>query len=432
MDEKTPLAGGLGTNYSGAAPYPPQGAAPYPPQGATPYPPQGAPQPQGGYPPYQQGGQPPAGAVPQGQGVPHGAMSSPNEDTEPSAPPPELASLPGYSNIGFDGAMLPPPSYQEVIQEPQQRAAIRSGATITEDQAREAIIEFVSEHCCYGKGPALEMKINDLQSSSAFHYTLETFGEGRSTKWTCQPYMGEGIVVSGSPPGAWDIQAQPPAMFQTNKLEVEVPNTASVKPCHVCGARGYKFCYMCLGSGRRQCAFCNGTGRISYYEDGEHRHKHCHSCTGGMTTCFTCNGSGRIECRKCKGRANLRWFIQLTINWTNHLEDHIVERTALPDELIRSVSGEVAFEETSPRVWPVNHFPEQEINMASKGLVSKHGSGFPSERILMQRHRVRIIPVTQVGYHYKSQTSSFFVYGLEHKVYAPDYPAKCCWGCTVL
>lgn len=35
---------------------------------------------------------------------------------------------------------------------------------------------------------------------------------------------------------------------------------------------------------------------------------------------------------------------------TNHLDDHIVERTALPDELIRTVSGLTAFEETSPRV----------------------------------------------------------------------------------
>ena len=38
------------------------------------------------------------------------------------------------------------------------------------------------------------------------------------------------------------------------------------------------------------------------------------------------------------------------VNRTNHLQDHIVERTALPDHLIRSVSGQVAFEEQQPRV----------------------------------------------------------------------------------
>lgn len=35
---------------------------------------------------------------------------------------------------------------------------------------------------------------------------------------------------------------------------------------------------------------------------------------------------------------------------TNHTKDHIVERTALPDQLIREVSGQVAFEEQQPRV----------------------------------------------------------------------------------
>ncbi|XP_055881866.1 protein SSUH2 homolog isoform X2 [Biomphalaria glabrata] len=385
---------------------------------------QGYPPPQGSTPSYHQGAPPPKEA-----------LARPNEEVEASAPPPDglLDSLPGYTNIGFQGAFLPPPAYSEVAPaEPQNREAIRSVVTLTEEQAREAIIQFAAEHCCYGKGPAVEMKLNSLESSSAFHYTLETFGEGRSTKWKSQPYRGEGIIVTGPPPGAWDIQAQPGAMFQPSKLKVEVPNTASVKPCHVCHARGYKFCYSCMGSGRRECGMCNGTGRRSWYENGENIERPCGSCNFGWCTCFVCNGSGRIECYKCKGRASLRWYIELKITWKNHLEDHIVERTALPDELIRTVSGEVAFEETYPRVWPINHFPESEINAASNTLVSKHKSAFPTERILMQRHRVRIVPVTQVAYSYKDMNSCFFVYGFEHRVHAPDYPAKCCCGCTVI
>ncbi|CAG5136592.1 unnamed protein product, partial [Candidula unifasciata] len=65
--------------------------------------------------------------------------------------------------------------------------------------------------------------------------------------------------------------------------------------------------------------------------------------------CTFCGGSGQVMCSKCQGRGNLRWFIMLTVQWTNHLDDHIVERTALPDELIRTVRGQTAFEETSPR-----------------------------------------------------------------------------------
>ena len=68
----------------------------------------------------------------------------------------------------------------------------------------------------------------------------------------------------------------------------------------------------------------------------------------------------------------------------NHFEDHIVERTALPSELIRDVQGQLAFEEEHPRVWPINHFPDQQINSASNSLVQKHNTAFPTERILKQ------------------------------------------------
>ena len=48
---------------------------------------------------------------------------------------------------------------------------------ITDDQARDAMFQFVSEHCCYGKAPAQEMVIKDIVPSSAYHVGLliETF-----------------------------------------------------------------------------------------------------------------------------------------------------------------------------------------------------------------------------------------------------------------
>ena len=40
---------------------------------------------------------------------------------------------------------------------------------ITDDQARDAMIQFVSENCCYGTAPAREMVIKDVIPSSAYH-----------------------------------------------------------------------------------------------------------------------------------------------------------------------------------------------------------------------------------------------------------------------
>jgi len=49
---------------------------------------------------------------------------------------------------------------------------IKSVPTITEQEAREALIEFVADHCCYGNGAAQDLNFNDLQSSSAFHVSF--------------------------------------------------------------------------------------------------------------------------------------------------------------------------------------------------------------------------------------------------------------------
>ena len=45
----------------------------------------------------------------------------------------------------------------------------------------------------------------------------------------------------------------------------------------------------------------------------------------------------------------------MSIDRKNHTKDHIVERTALPDELIRGVTGQIAFKEQSLRVRTLDH-----------------------------------------------------------------------------
>lgn len=72
------------------------------------------------------------------------------------------------------------------------------------------------------------------------------------------------------------------------------------------------------------------------------------------------------------------------MSWITHKNDHVVERTALPDELIRGAQGQEAFKDQRPRVTPVTTFPDQAVNDASRRLVDAHSTSFPTERILMQ------------------------------------------------
>ncbi|CAH3190147.1 unnamed protein product [Porites evermanni] len=70
--------------------------------------------------------------------------------------------------------------------------------------------------------------------------------------------------------------------------------------------------------------------------------------------------------------------------------------------------------------------------MGSKRLVEEHSNKWPAKRILMQRHVLRAVPVSEVHYQWNDFASRFWVFGHDHKVYAPDYPQKCCCGCSIL
>ncbi|KAG1671925.1 Protein SSUH2 [Nymphon striatum] len=272
---------------------------------------------------------------------------------------------------------------------------------------------------------------------------------------------------NGQPPLPWDIQVIAPKSFVVGKADVEILHTASVKRCHGCHGHGYKRCYTCHGDGynkiintqrfadnitmdeklytnkiliyaqidhfQSKCFSCSGKGHVhanSIESELDHR---CIACDGsGEEKCNRCDGYGDICCHICESTGALKCFLSMTVTWSVHLDDHVVERTALPDKLIKTVSGQVALEEEQPRVWPVNHFPDSSINEASSDLVTKHINKYSAERILMQRQQIRIIPVIQAFYKWNNKKGEFYVFGFEKNVYAPDYPQKCCWGCQIL
>jgi len=96
------------------------------------------------------------------------------------------------------------------------------------------------------------------------------------------------------------------------------------------------------------------------------------------------------------------------------------------------------------QVKPISNFPVQQINENSARLVEESRTAFPGQRQLkqvyiyhhywqtLQRHNLRAVPVTSVAYTFKEESSTFYVYGMERKVYSPDYPHRCCWGCNIL
>ncbi|XP_029908103.1 protein SSUH2 homolog isoform X4 [Myripristis murdjan] len=181
------------------------------------------------------------------------------------------------------------------------------------------------------------------------------------------------------------------------------------------GAALTKDCWVCHGAGSRDgedCSRCNSTGRDS---------------------CTHCSGQGTKKCETCDGRRQLLTFIQLKVEWKNHVDDAVSQQggAGLQAEKLSSVTGKELFKNNQYLVYPLLGFPVPEVSQASERLVGEHQARFAqSARILQQRQTVELIPITKVTYKWKGDSHVYFVLGNEHQVSADDYPATCC--CVIL
>lgn len=198
-------------------------------------------------------------------------------------------------------------------------------------------------------------------------------------------------------------------------------------------------CNQCLGRGRQRCNSCNGQGRVEerINRDGQFitEWRQCPFCHGhGRIICSRCGGLGRVQCPTCMGRANLRWYLRLTVKWQNHLTDKFVERTDMPDNLIKNAKGHALLTEDYPRVAPIAAFVVQEVVADSQATVQAHFQQYAGTGVILrQRQILRQVPVSEVKYRFKEKTFRFFVYGLDHLVFDDEYPQTCLWcRCTIL
>ncbi|XP_033877042.1 protein SSUH2 homolog isoform X1 [Acipenser ruthenus] len=349
-----------------------------------------------------------------------------------SAPPGEMMhNVPGYEGTGSgEGKCVPPPNpgLASPGRGPSPSERQWEIPSIGEDFAKDAFIEYASSKCCYSSRPAKELLFTDLQAHNTYRYRLETFVESRKTEWDSVPYTGQVVDSYGScVPAPWDIAVQVPAMFQNGKRAVQVPHTSSVKGCHNCLALGKSACQKCIASGWMQCWVCNGSGRRM----SDNRCSHCNGV--GRVRCTECSGSGSKTCHTCTGKGQLLFFINLIVEWKNHIYEFVPDkRSGFPVDRVSKVTGELLFTDTQYMVYPVVSFPDNAINQASQTAVREHQAQFvTTSRILQQRQTIELIPVTRVHYTWKEKTYIYFVYGAEHKVYTDDYPAKCCC-CTII
>ncbi|XP_047439272.1 protein SSUH2 homolog [Mugil cephalus] len=338
-----------------------------------------------------------------------------------------FGSVPGYEGIGAGGGYLPPPMPMEPVAPPQPGPVPDDWniPSLTEDVARVAFKNFASSHCCYSSDPANDGVITSMEPYNTYRYRLETFTESRSTEWAHKPHEGEAPdFYTQTAPRPWEIQVMPPQLFTDNTEKIRVPYTSSIKDCHSCHATGTMPCEECHGNGYKECWVCNGSGTR---DTGD-----CTHCNAtGKDRCTVCDGQGTKKCETCEGKRQLLTYIELKVEWTNNVEDHVVEQNSgLNAEELRSVTGKELFKNSQYLLYPLLGFPNPAISEASERLIREHQSKYgQTSRILQQRQTVELIPITKVNYKWKSGAHWYYVYGKEHQVSA-DYPATCC--CVIL
>ena len=167
--------------------------------------------------------------------------------------------LQGYELLSFDSVPVSPP--EELTQEMPSKYTTKSYSkmlpspteiTLTDEEARSALLSFVSAHCCYGTGAAKQMRITSMEYVPAHHYELQTFTEKRETNWSYAPHKGIDIdsATSGRAPLPWEVDEPPISMFKDEVRVVTVPHTGVVKTCHKCRGGGGMTCGECYGKVR--------------------------------------------------------------------------------------------------------------------------------------------------------------------------------------
>ncbi|AWP02333.1 putative protein SSUH2 -like [Scophthalmus maximus] len=341
----------------------------------------------------------------------------------PTAPPAAnvFNNVPGYEGtISGGGGYLPPPMPLEPVAPPQPGPVPDNWVipSLAEDVARDAFKSYASSHCCYSESPAKDGVITNMEPYDTFRYRLETFTESRSTEWSQKPYEGEQAdFYTQTAPRPWEVPATAPELFTNHTQELRVPYTSSIKDCNICNSSGTMPCEECHGDGYKTCWACNGSG------------ENCTSCKStGKESCRTCDGHGTKKCTTCDGKRQLLTFIQLKVEWSNKVDDYVVQQNSgLKVDDLRSVNGKKLFQNNQFLLYPLLGFPNPAIGEASDRLIKEHQSKYAqTSRILQQRQTVELIPITKVSYKWKGDSHLYFVYGNEHQVSADNYPATCC------
>ena len=106
--------------------------------------------------------------------------------------------------------------------------------------------------------------------------------------------------------------------------------------------------------------------------------------------------------------------------------------TSVPDDVFHRAKGAELYQSQSYKCEPA-YFPNSpSLGSFSSSIISERVPIPPAARVICERHRISLVPVTRVVMGKGNRSFMFYIIGLSREVYLKDYPATKCMGCCGL
>jgi len=305
---------------------------------------------------------------------------------------------------------------------------------MTEETARELVSRWASRGYFRLKYMGDKIFVREIIPGAAYTIKLRTHYEARRVAQVAIPYQGDPIDHGPQPPEPWDVPVPRPAEFEERTERRPIPFTERVEVCSDCAGQGRVVCGVCSGNRQIPCPTCHGSRMISHpvtivSRDQQGRpvpvtryeQRICH-CGTGMVRCSRCSGLGMVTCGRCKGLGRLKWFDELTVQFTNRNQAALLEFTPVPDRWFHRLSGQLLLNEQATRIepFPIDLAPVDSKTRELLGIAHRLD---PRERQILREHlSIERIPVYEVKYMYAGGDQQLWICGNEREIYAPKSP----------
>ncbi|ESO05248.1 hypothetical protein HELRODRAFT_171606 [Helobdella robusta] len=179
-----------------------------------------------------------------------------------------------------------------------------------------------------------------------------------------------------------------------------------------------------------RCVNCSGSGKLCRLD--VHGQKHletCWHCRGtGRKKCSTCSGDGRLLCEACDGCKSVKSFNKLHVQYKNLYSDYIISPSEFPEQLLKEANGVYLLDQIQPKLKPITDETLDDISLSSQTFHQQHIIKSKNSRIIMQRQRIKLVPLSECSYNWLDVDGTFWIYGKDRQIHAPDNPQQLCWG----